>query len=118
MSKTMTHVLGLMRLELQDVQEDIKALEDLGVQRYRRGEITEYVLKENNALFEGEIHAIRFLIGILTDPKWAQIQSPEEFFLQFDMAVQNHLKDFQYPSAVNSILDRKVRKVREFFLGD
>ena len=118
MSKTMNHVIGLLKLELEDVQEDIRALEAVGTDRYSRKEITEYVLKENNALFEVEIHAIQSVIGILEDPKWTQIHNPEEFFPQFDLAVQSHLKDFQFPLAVNSILDRKVRKVKDFVLGD
>lgn len=115
MSKSMNHLISLVSVELEDLVEDLKVLEQAGIQRYKEKQITEYVMKENFALFELEIHALQGLQTLLEPEKWNSIQ-PQDFFQSFKHQAQKYLIDHQYPTGLTDILDRKLKKVEEFFL--
>ncbi len=118
MSKAAAHTIGLIRLELQDLQEDLRIMEQTGLERYKNLEITEYVMKENNALFEGEILALKSLEKLLTQEKWKNYTDTELLLGDFEAEAVHHLNHHQYALAVHQIIKRKLAKVRDFLMSD
>lgn len=113
MSKSMNHLLSLVKVELEDLVEDLKILEQAGVQRFKDKQITEYVLKENFALFELEIHALQGVQALLSLEDW-KTSDPEKFLQAFRIKAKEYFREYQYPEAMNDILERKLHKVAEY----
>lgn len=117
MNREVRHTLKLLRIEFEDLIDDLRTLEQVGMQRYQRAEITEYVLKENNALFEEEIRAIRSMQVLLDEGHWENAENPQGVFDSIDRQVRAYISDRQFPVAVYEIVSRKMKKVRDYCLS-
>jgi hypothetical protein len=96
------------------MEDDLRLMEEVAIDRYQRAEITEYVLKENNALFESEIRGIRSLSKLLDDPRWADFLDEDSMLEQFDQAVRKYISDHLLPPAIHGLVSRKMSKVKQF----
>ena len=114
MSLRIQHILDLLKLEFEDLQEDLRILEQVGYERFRRAEITEYVYKENHALFEEEIRGLKSIERLIEADQWEQFEDLDLFLAEFDQAVRQHIDTYQFPPAVHGIVSRKLKKVRDF----
>ncbi|KGE71441.1 hypothetical protein [Spirochaeta lutea] len=114
MHRGIKKLIGLLRLEFDDMEEDLRLMEEIALDRYKRAEITEYVLKENNALFESEIRGIQSMARLLDDPRWEGFDDEQIMLEQFDQAVRKYISDYLLPPAIHGLLSRKMTKVRQF----
>ena len=106
--------IGILTVELADMQEDVAAL--IAEARHKRLEekCTEYVFKENRALYECEIAALKDIAGEIasrgleaTDSVEAAVESIMDF-------VPKLVHEKNYPAYTVDLFTRKVEKIGRF----
>ncbi|AHC15615.1 hypothetical protein [Salinispira pacifica] len=117
MSAKTGHFMGLLRVEFEDMMEDVSVLETLSKERLKNAEITDYVYNENNVVFEQEIQALRHLAGILEQPRWQQIENLDQLNLELRNSLKEAIVEKSYPPVVQDLVSRKLDKVRQFVLS-
>jgi hypothetical protein len=106
--------IGILKIELEDLEEDINDLLELCQQRKNSKEITNYVYLENKSLLLNEIAGIKNLINDLSSLDTGSFASQEEMFQEIDRMIHSRTREFAYPEAVYSLVKRRLDKVIEF----
>ncbi len=111
MERNFSKFFKILSIELQDLEDGLKAYLNAGNERYMNKEITEYVYKENSALLSREIADVRILrerIQMISDRDYESLESAS-------LAVIGVIKNFTgIPEAVHRYMERKVHKVIEY----
>jgi hypothetical protein len=79
MSSNTAHFLKLIKVEFEDIQEDIVLMERISMDRLKNAEITNYVYHENFVVFEQERRAIHTLSTLLDENRWEEYDQPDAF---------------------------------------
>ncbi len=109
--------LKLLKIELEDVEEDLSVLLELHEQRKQRGEITNYVFLENVAVLKKGILGIRnFLqsVDILDAGKYSSLT---EMIEDIDNLFKQKTKDYNFPEAIYTLTERKFNKIAKYILS-
>ena len=104
----------VLRVELEDLAEDLKLMEELYGQREKRDEITDYVFLENVSLLQSEISGIESIIRSLEEIIVERYSSLDELVEEVDSHFRKRTKDSAYPEAVYSLVKRKLSKVARY----
>ena len=107
----------VLRIELEDLEEDLKLLADLYNQREERKEITGYVFLENISLVKSEISGIEQIIRSLDDIVIDSFSSLDEFVEHVDDRFRQKTQDMGFPEAVYALVKRKLLKVSSYIHG-
>jgi hypothetical protein len=106
--------LSILKVELEDFEEDLTVL----LEGYKLSEekrlITEYVSKENSSLVKHQISAIKVLLReIETFPigEYADFDSFEKTVIDF---LTGETQKRGFPKALIYVIERKVHKVRSY----
>jgi len=106
--------LKILKAELEDLRADIRLVERRAVERLAHDEITEYVYKENDALFHLEDKAICDLIFVIDGIDLILYKNIEELARDLDDRVRNLVREHEDPEAVYRFFQRKLLKVRKY----
>lgn len=104
----------IMRLELQDLQEDIDELLQGNREKYENNKITQRVFMENEALYKNELIGLEIFKTLLLDKKPADFKDLAEFILTLKEEFHLVLKKEEIALAVKLCIDRKLLKVSEY----
>ena len=115
MSNRISLLIKVFRIELEEAENDIRALLEYYSARFENSEITPYVWQENQALLIKEVSCIKELESDLSD--WVPPDDEIDPHL-----VLHSLKDFLkglvvkygYPELVNIVIDRISEKVSRY----
>ena len=106
--------IGILSLELADMQEDLSVLIDEARRNRLEDACTEYVFKENSSLYECEIVALRDIACEISargldsaDSLAAAVESIMAF-------VPKLVHEKNYPAWTVDLVTRKVEKIRRF----
>ena len=108
------YFLKVLRAELEDLLEDLKAVEAQYRQRFDSLEITNYVLLENEALLCREEESIRELLVSIDGMNSTMYKSVNEIIEDLDAVVREFISHKEYPAAVHRLLRRKMDKVLSY----
>lgn len=112
------HFVRVLKVELEDLMEDIRHRIQLNDARFQREDITHYVHDENMALLNREIEALVNFIGIVDAIDVAIYKDVDEIegaLLEGSKSLVARMED---PEAIYVQLQRKMRKVRKFLSSD
>ncbi|MFQ3619536.1 MAG: hypothetical protein SNJ78_01190 [Spirochaetales bacterium] len=102
----------LLKLELEEIQQDLQSLLEIYRSYEQKHQITNYVLQENSSLIQAEIAALGSLKKLLDT-----CVHPEDFESLDDLVkeILAQFKEFitkkNYPLALYYLIERKVQKV-------
>ncbi len=113
-----SHFLRVVKVELEDLVEDIKRRIQLNDLRFQREEITHYVHDGNLALLNREIEALSNYIVIVDGIDAALYKDVDEAESALLEKSKNLVARMEDPEAVYIQLKRKLRKVRMFLSSD
>ena len=113
--KTKVHkFLSILRIELEDFEEDLQLL----LEGYKLSEekrlITEYVSKENSSLVRHQISAIKLLLKDIEDFPATDYPNLEEFESAVTDYLTREILKKGFPKGLTYIIQRKVHKVRSY----
>jgi hypothetical protein len=106
--------IGILKIELEDLEEDINDLLELCQRRKNGKEISNYVYLENQSLLLNEIAGIKSLIAGLGTMDTRKFSSQEEMFQEIDRLIHSRTRECAYPEAVYSLVKRRLDRVIQF----
>ncbi len=108
--------IRILKIELEESEQDLRFLEDLHKQREEAGEITQYVFRENMNLLKNEISSVREILGSVDD--MIENRDAYDSFTEMVDALKRKVKDKVDRStnaqAVYDIVSRKIDKVLKY----
>ena len=114
MKNKISKFLQVFRIELEDLEEDLKVLSTMYNEREQKGEITQYVLLENNALIMNEISGVESILQSLSGVSPVQYASLEEMVVDIDRQFRDKTEHAGFPDVVYELVKRKLDKVLKY----
>ncbi len=109
--------IGILKVELEDLESDIGDLLEICQRRKDNREITDYVYLENKTLLLNEIAALKSLIHSLDDLDTAKVRlARTQMFTEVDRLIQARTRESAFPEAVYSLVKRRLDKVVQYLL--
>ncbi|MBN1686170.1 MAG: hypothetical protein JW852_05920 [Spirochaetales bacterium] len=108
----------ILRIELEDLQEDLLMMAEIYHQRELKREITDYVFLENLSLLQSEIAGIDNIINSLQDINPDEFSSIEEFAGFISEQFKKKTLDAGFPESVFALVNRKLVKVSRYILSE
>lgn len=112
------YFLKILKAELEDLLEDLQAVEERYRERFAGAEITNYVLLENEALLSREFESIQALILRIDGMNSSQYKSVNEIVEDLDAVAREFIHSKEYPAAVHRLLRRKMDKVYSYVMAE
>ncbi|MCX7788246.1 MAG: hypothetical protein N2442_11185 [Spirochaetes bacterium] len=110
--KTKAHkFLSILKMELEEIQEDLNTLLEIYRCYEQKHEITNYVLQENSSLIQAEIAALRSLFKFLDTFSTEEYESLEALSAGVLAKFKELIKKKEYPQALYYLIERRVQKV-------
>ena len=106
--------LKILKIELEDLEEDIICLEELYKDRENRGEISHYVLLENSTLLKNEQSAIQNIIASLAEFDISGSGDLQELTAKLETHLSETIKKYNYPDSVFIFVKRRLYKVKKY----
>lgn len=107
-------LINILKIELEDLIEDIVFLGGLYEEREKKKEITHYVLLENSGLLKQEASGIKELVDSLNEIKTEDCTDLMKFSENIDFHLKEKCKSFGYPDVVYLLAKRRLQKVIKY----
>ncbi len=104
---------GILKLELQDAADDAAGMIEAAGMKLADGTYTEYVQRENTALYRSEIDALHDLVKEISERE-TQAHTVEDAIDAVRRIIPEKVDDWNYPALVGDLLDRKIAKARKY----
>ncbi|MFO7888817.1 MAG: hypothetical protein R6V04_00600 [bacterium] len=104
----------IMRVELQDLKEDIEDLLDNNRKKFQEQKISQRVYMENEALYQNELIGIEEFSELLLSKNPSEFKDLSEFIQTLKEEFYILLKKEEIALAVKVCIDRKLLKVSEY----
>jgi hypothetical protein len=108
--------LGILKVELEDLEEDVEDLLEVCQHRKDDREISDYVYLENKTLLLNEIAALKSLIHSLDDLDTGRFATQQQMFEEVDRLIHTRTRESAFPEAVYSLVKRRLDKVVQYLL--
>lgn len=106
--------LRVLRVELEDLEEDLNDLVVLTQERMDRRQITNYVYQENTGLLLNELSCLRDVLATLAEVDTARFTSAEAMIDEVQRTILERARKCAFPEVVASLVTRKIEKVRRY----
>lgn len=106
--------IGILRVELRDLQEDIEDLIEQTTKERERGNLTNYVFIQNLALFKNELLGVNAFGRILDELDVEPFGTLDELVDHLKSSFRARVKAAGLAEAINVYVERKVDKVRRY----
>ena len=106
--------LAIMRIELQDLHEDIEDLIQQTTRERESGALTNYVFLENLALFRNELLGVNTFGRLLDKVAPAEFGTLDELVEHLKASFRSRIKAAGLAEAIDLYLERKVDKARRY----
>lgn len=106
--------IGILTVELADMQEDLAALIAEAERKRVEERYTEYVLKENCALYKSEIDALRNIAAEIDARRLEHAESIEAAVESIASFIPALIHEKDYPAYTADFVARKMEKIKRF----
>lgn len=103
--------LEILKLELEDLDEDIKVLIQEYTEKHDREEITNYVFKRNIALMQSEIFGVEGFLEDIRNMDPVTYDTLDHLMETVISKLHERVKTKGLPQSLIYLVERKVRKV-------
>ncbi len=110
--------LSILELELADLAEDVDLLIVEYKKRKASGEITNYVLLENLAVLQSEIHGIQSFINLLHSIDPNSHENLDAMVSEIKDQVKSIMDKSSFPEALYPIVLRRLDRVARYIKND
>jgi hypothetical protein len=106
--------IRILNSELDDLTEDIEQLMEIDREKFEKGEISNYVLLENNALRQNEISCLKNFAQLTLHIELDKFGTLEELYTFVETEFKKQLKEGCYTHAIEGVVERKLQKVLNY----
>ena len=118
MKHTKRRYIQLLKIELDDLKEDIGlVMEDYEAQR-KRNAISQYVFLENMAVLKNEVLCVECAEHMLDQLDLERYASIEELVRDLEERFRRKMEEHGILAEVNRLIKRKLNKVARYVLGE
>jgi hypothetical protein len=117
MNRTIDYFRRILMAEARDFQADLECMCEQQELRYRAGEISEHVYRENRAVFLNEVESINRFIALVEGLPLDDLAEIDDATAMIREAVKARLEGKLRCPCVLEQLDRKMDKVRAYVLA-
>lgn len=110
-------MLEMLIIELENLLEDIRTLEDQQKTRETRKEISNYVYLENTSLLKKELSSIQWLIGQLLEEHFEDVSDFSKFREKINQYLDQRQSNANMPGAVRALVNNKLEIIVKYFSG-
>ncbi len=109
--------ISLLRIELEELEQDICDLLELWQRRKDSHEITNYVYLENKGLLLNEVGCVKELLGNIAAVDTSRYDSVEQMISDVDNMIDKRIRECAFPEVLHSLVKRRLEKVRQYITG-
>ena len=106
--------LAILRIELEDLHEDIEGLIRHATEERESGHLTNYVFMENLALFKNELLGVDAFDRILDELDLETFATLEEMVAYLKTDFREKVKSVGLAEAIDVLVERKLDKVLHY----
>lgn len=106
--------LSILRLELEDLHEDIEVMIEACKKEKEKGRLTNYVFMENLALFKNELLGVNAFGKIVEETDPTAFDTLETMVNHLKMRFREKIKTTGLAEVICIYVDRKLEKVQKY----
>jgi len=106
--------LSILRLELEDLHEDIEVMIEACTKEKEKGRLTNYVFMENIALFKNELLGVDAFGKIVDETDTAAFDTLEAMVNHLKMRFKEKIRTAGLAEVICIYVDRKLEKVQKY----
>ncbi|MBN1834499.1 MAG: hypothetical protein JW820_01550 [Spirochaetales bacterium] len=106
--------LDVLRIELQDLEEDLDELVELYKKRADSHDITNYVYLENKGLLVNELRCVASILDSLSEVDASRYESVDAMIDDLERLIGERASACGFPEVVTRLVRRKIAKVRQY----
>lgn len=114
MSEAKAKFFKICVIEIEDLIDDVTHLIDSHRRRMEKGEITDYVFRENVALLSAEKIALGHFLKVLGEFDTAEYGDINALASGIEKRFTRFLQEQGYSQALELIMAKKIRKARDY----
>lgn len=114
MNKPIKAYMAILKVELDDLEEDLKLLMEQAQERYEKGEITNYVYLENLAVFKQELFGVDGIARRFEKNDPSRYSNLDELIADLKEELLDVKSRDLLPQGVISMVERKFDKVKNY----
>jgi hypothetical protein len=118
MRNQLANFIEILKLEMNDLSDDLRTLKAENDEKLSQELITHYVHMENNALYENELHAIKSFQRLLNTIMVPKFDSIDPLIVHLDEAFGTIMKSCGYAEVGRICIARKMSKVAKYVKGE
>jgi len=106
--------MKVLKAEIEGVLEDVDVAERQYVERLARRDVTDYVFRQNDALFHAEADSLRRIVDSLDGLDSRRYPDLDALIKAVDALVREVVQDHEEPEVAYRCVSRKLEKVRRY----
>lgn len=114
MREKLRKFIKVLRIELEDLEEDLRLMADLYNLREKRAEITEYVFLENMSLLKSQISGIEHILKSIDSIETQDFGTLDDLVEYVSREFKAQTEDAGFPESVYELVKRKLTKVSKY----
>lgn len=114
MKEKIKKFLKILYVEIEDLKDDLNLLADIHEEREKKGEITQYVFRENLSLIKKEIDFVKVVLEQFHELSGSEYKNMDELIRDLDEKIKKKVTDSGCAEAVYTLLRRKFAKVKNY----
>jgi len=118
MKNQIKNFLEILKLELDDLKEDLQTLKQECEHKLKEDVITNYVHMENMALYNNELHALNAFRRIIEVSESDSFHSLDDLVVHINETFRTVMKACGYAEAGRICIERKMLKVKRYVRGN
>ncbi len=116
MPEIVSKYLKILRIELEELEKDIEALEELYRKKHSDREITNYVFLENVSLIQHEESGLKAFLHVLDGLDARSYAGLQPLIGDIEARFQAIVQASSIPEAIYGIVRRKIEKTSRYVL--
>ncbi len=110
--------LKILRIEIEDLQEDIDELIEQSMKASKNGTISNYIFLENLVIFRKELKGLEIFFEILDSVDPNKYESMDELIDFIRSSFMDEIKECGLIHAIGNFVERKLIKVRRYVIHE
>ena len=108
------YYLKILRIEIEDLMEDIEFLIEESKKERESELLSNYVFWENITIFKNELSGVNSFFKVLDETDPDQFETLDEMVDHIRSIFKKKIKEYGLVEAVNLYVNRKIIKVRQY----
>ena len=115
--KMKNNYIKMMKMELEDIKLDINLLIKKDKDHHDKKELTNYVYKENIAVYNNLILGLNLFTKILSETETDKFKDLEVMIIKLNKLFHEKIKEHGLADGVHRLVERKMKKVARYVEG-